>query len=230
VALNAELAAELKAAGIARVVTIPNGVDLQTFTVPSDEERRFARRQVGVPDDRPVVLYAGRLVPEKGVDDVLAAWPGVVAAAGEEPSLLVAGGGAVEDYRARAAGLTRVRILGKVDGIRPLLHAASLVVLPSRSEGLSNVVLEAMACGVPVVGTAIPGLADQIRDGQTGVLVPVGDVAALAAAIVSLLADTRKAEAMGTAARADAVARFSLDSVADRYQELYRQVSSGAAS
>jgi glycosyltransferase involved in cell wall biosynthesis len=89
---------------------------------------------------------------------------------------------------------------------------------------MSNVVLEAMASGLPVVGTRTGGLQEQIEDGTTGVLVAPGDSEALAIAILALVRDQKRRAAMGSAGRVRAVGRYSVDSVVDAYEELYARL------
>lgn len=226
IALNGELREELVRAGIPadRVRVIPNGVDLERYAVPSPEGRRRARERLGVSEDARVAVYVGRLVPEKGIDTLLDAWPGVIRAV-PRARLLVAGGGDVGGY-ARRAEASSVSFLGKVEDIRPVLAAADLLVLPSESEGLSNAVLEAMATGIPSVGTTIGGLIEQIADGETGLLVPLRDADALRGALTELLGDPARCARMGRDARARAERCYALGRVVDEYVKLYRELAS----
>ena len=135
---------------------IPNGID-----VPAE---------VSEPDDPPHILYAGRLSPEKGVRELMAATQGL--------PLVVAGDGPL---RAEVPGA-----LGMVphDALLRLYERAAVVACPSHREGFGIVCLEAMAAGRPVVASAVGGLRDLVVDGETGLLVPPGDVTALRAAAV----------------------------------------------
>src|SRR5207302_3968316 len=105
--------------------------------------------------------------------------------------------------------------------------AADILVHPSLSEGISNIVLEAMATGVPVIGTRIGGLEEQIVDGITGVLVPPKNGRALADAIAALVADRGSWSRMGAAARRIVEQHFSLGPMVDAYESLYARVVSG---
>jgi glycosyltransferase involved in cell wall biosynthesis len=104
------------------------------------------------------------------------------------------------------------------------LAAATVVIVPSVEEGLGLIAAEAQLCETPVVASASGGLTDVVRDDETGVLVPPGDVGALATAIDALLADPARRARLGTAGRAAALATFSPDAVARRYAALYRTV------
>ncbi|HEY6241024.1 MAG TPA: glycosyltransferase, partial [Burkholderiales bacterium] len=137
--------------------------------------------------------------------------------------LLLAGDGAqAEAYRDRGSReLKRVRFLGKVGDIRPLLRAADLLVHASLTEGMSNIVLEAMASGLPVVGSMIPGIKELVEDGRTGVMVAPRDSQALAEALISLFTTPERMIDLGTRARVVVEQRFGLTRMLDAYEELY---------
>jgi len=168
----------------APVARLPNGVDLERFHPGAGEPARFRP-----PDASLVVGFAGRLATTKRPEDVLAmaarlrqSFPGV--------RVLMAGEGsrrAEYERHARAIGADNVTFLGYVGDMPSFYAACDVVVLPSSEEGSSNALLEAMACGKPVVCSDIPPLVEQVRDRDTGLLVPLGDIAALTGAVESLL-------------------------------------------
>jgi len=157
-----------------------------------------------LPEDRQVA-FVGVLDRHKGVDILMDAWAQVVR---EHPQarLLLAGDGALRgavDRRIREGGLdSRVRLLGHQPRprVKELLDRSRMLVLPSRSEGLGRVVLEAFARGRPVVATRVGGIPELVSDGTTGLLVPVGESRSLADAILSLLDDDERLKAMGAEA------------------------------
>lgn len=228
VCISPAIAEELRAAGVpaARLWPIANGVDLERLR-PVDAGRRAAlRRELGLPAG-PLALYAGRLVPEKGLDVLLAAWPAVLREVRGAHLALVGAGEQREALEAQAAGLGlagRVSFVGGRDEVAPLLQAADLFVLPSYAEGLPVALLEAMACGLPAVATAVDGTADVLEDGVTGRLVPPGDAAALAAGLVEGLTSP-VAPAWGERGRDHVARRYSLEQVVGRYLDLYRAVA-----
>lgn len=187
-----------------RIAVIPCGVDTTLFR-PGDALE--ARRRLGF-DDRPVVLYVGRLQPIKGLDtlcDAVAA----LRAGGVPAELLVVGGDADESPAGHEAYLRRridalkltphVRFVGAQpqDVLREYYVAADVTVLPSYYESFGMVALEAMACGSPVVGSRVGGLTTTVRDRVTGYLIPEGDVAALAHRLADLIADPDERERLG---------------------------------
>jgi glycosyltransferase involved in cell wall biosynthesis len=153
------------------------------------------------------VLYAGRLSPEKGIEDLLAVADGL--------RLVVAGDGPLRPRVPQALGmLPRRELYGHLD-------RAAVVVFPSRRDGFPVVCAEAMAHGRAVVATAVGGLPDMVVDGETGLLVPPGDPAALRAAIDRLLADPELRQRLGTAARLRIEELCGWDRVIDRILEAY---------
>jgi N-acetyl-alpha-D-glucosaminyl L-malate synthase BshA len=144
----------------------------------------------------------------------------------ELPSVLVMIGDGPDrpaaEEEARMLGVEEsVSFLGKLEQIAPLLAAADLFLLPSQSESFGLSALEALASGVPVVGTNAGGLPEVIRDGETGVLCAVGDIPAMAAASLEILQDRKRWSAMSKLAASDARERFSRDAIVSKYESLY---------
>ncbi len=177
-----------------------------------------ARASLATPEDAPLALALGRLHPNKGFDVLLEAvaklprlhlW---LAGEGDERAPLEA--------RARALGIeTRVRFLGWRDDVPALLAACDVLALASRHEPLGNVVLEAWAAGVPVVATASAGPAALVRDGETGLLVPVEDADALAAALRRVAEDRGLRSALAAAGHAAFAAEFAEPRVVALYRD-----------
>lgn len=229
VATCADEVTELARLGVARerVTVVPCGVDLDLFKPAGGSGGRRHRR-------RPSRLVSvGRLVPRKGFDVILAA---LAALPGTE--LVVAGGGPAGDATSEPERLRLLEVarrLGVADrfvlagqvtrGQMPdLLRSADVVVCAPWYEPFGLVPLEAMACGVPVVGSAVGGLLDTIVPGQTGLLVPPRDPAALAEALQVLLADPGRRAAYGRAGRARACAHYSWDRIAGDTADVYAGV------
>ena len=160
-------------------------------------------------------------------------------AAGEPAARLVLVGSgdgqslSVEDeLRARAAApplAGRVVLAGRQERVADWLRAADLFVFPSLFEGLGISLVEAMACGLPAIGSRTGGIVDVIDDGRTGVLVPPGDARALAAAMGRLLADAARRAEMGVLGRRDMVTRFDERDTVTKYRALFASLGAGAA-
>jgi glycosyltransferase involved in cell wall biosynthesis len=229
ISLTDHMSEELYAAGIPsdRVVLIPNGVDCDLFAPVSPERRADLRAQCDFPPDRPVVLFAARLAYQKAVDVLLHAWK-LVHERCPEALLVLAGTGALKEELEQLShdlGLDdAVRFQGWVKITRPLYQAADLFVLPSWSEGMSMALLEAMACGLPPVATAIPGNADVVKQEQNGLLVQPGDEEGLAAALERGLRDRALHERLSAAARETIISQYSSELMVRRYGRLYQQV------
>jgi glycosyltransferase involved in cell wall biosynthesis len=190
------------------------GVDATRRFVPArdDGERRAARAAVGLPFDARVLGFVGRLVRDKGVAELVAAWR-VLRESHPDLQLLVLGererGDPIpEALFASLAGDPRVRLVGHDRETPRWYRAMDLVALPTYREGFPVVPLEAAAMGLPVVATEVPGCVDAVVDGVTGTLVPPRDVPALAAALRAYLDDPALRARHGAAARARVLRDF----------------------
>lgn len=231
VAISGPIGAELREAGVpeARILAVPNGVDVERFRPAAAEERAALRRSLGLPEG-PLVVYTGRLAPEKGVDVLAAAWPRVLARLPSARLWMLGDGaerGRLADAARQAGVAGTIALPGPVADVSPFVRAADAAVLPSRTEGMPVALLEAMACAVPVVATAVGGSAEVLRDGVTGRLVPPERPDALADALVEALEEPA-AHARARAARAEVVARYGLDHVADVLLEIYARLRRNA--
>jgi glycosyltransferase involved in cell wall biosynthesis len=232
VALNEEIERRLTGRGIParRIVRIPNGVDTPDGPTVGGASRRV---DLGVKPDTRIGLYLGRLVPDKGVAWLLEAWQDVVRQdAGCH--LLVVGDGPDEprlQALSHQLGLTgAVSFLGYRSDVERFLSIADFLVLPSRSEGMSNAVLEGMAHGLAVVATDVPGNRAVVADGRDGILVAHGDRRALTGALLGLASDPVLRDRLGRAAARKAQSTFSMSAIAAAYDRLYRQVAAGGAA
>jgi N-acetyl-alpha-D-glucosaminyl L-malate synthase BshA len=184
-----------------------------------------------VPRGRKVVMHVSNFRAVKRVRDVVRVFAKTTA---EVPSVLFMVGDGPErvdaEQEARALGVERqVHFLGKLEAVAPLLAGADLFLLPSENESFGLSALEALASGVPVVASRAGGLAEVVRDGETGALCPIGDVDGMAAASIGILRDPERWRAMSEAAAADARTRFTLEHIVARYEALYdRAVASRA--
>ena len=236
IAISGGVADALADGGAVRqhIRVVPSGVDCAHFVPPDARARDAARARFALRADDIVVGALGTLVPRKGhrvlIEALaLARRPGdqtaEMAAVGGHLRCLIAGAGpqaAELAGRARELGcLDEVRLLGRLEESRELLWALDLFAMPSLKEGLGVAALEAMACGLPVVASAVGGLGEVVEDGISGMLVTPGDAAALAGALIKLAASAEDRVAMGAAARTRAVERFSMGAMARGTLEVY---------
>jgi N-acetyl-alpha-D-glucosaminyl L-malate synthase BshA len=173
---------------------------------------------------KPILMHVSNFRTVKRVRDVIRIYAEVNR---ELPSVLVMIGDGPDrpaaEEEARLLGVEHsVSFLGKLEQIAPLLAAADLFLLPSQSESFGLSALEALASGVPVVGSNAGGLPEVVRDGETGALCAVGDVAGMAAATLEILQNKKRWTEMSTLAAADARERFSRDAIVTKYESLYR--------
>lgn len=180
-----------------------NGIDLARFTASALPDRDTARSTIDVPVNAQVIGYVGRLTADKGLDDLVNVFTDMsrsdenlwlVIAGSEEEGDLIA-----PETRHLITSHSRIRLLGWVPDSATLYPAFDVLTFPSYREGFPNVPLEAQACGVPVVGYTATGTVDAVRDGVTGILVPVGARDELQEALKSVLTDDDLRARLGTA-------------------------------
>lgn len=211
-----------------KIAHIPNGVDMDLFYPATLAEKEHARRRLGLPLAKSIVIYVGRLVPVKGVDILLNAWSRLSPTHRNQALLLIVGVGQEEGKLLRFAqerGLQEsVLFVGRQERVLDCFHAADLFVLPSRCEGLSNALLEAMACGLPVICSAVGGALDLIQPGKAGRLFAKEDDIGLAQALAGMLEASDHWEDMGNTVRQVVQQRASLSSNAESMVELYNTI------
>jgi len=206
-----------------KVCVIRNGLDLAKFAGVTDHV--LQREALGLPPHVPVVAVFSRLNHEvKGIHGFLEA-VALVAPLHRDARFLVVGEGPLRaglEAQAQRLGLQdRVRFSGFRSDIGETMAAVSISVVPSRSEGLSNVLLESMAASLPVIATRVGGTPEVVEDEQSGLLVPPRDPAALARAIGSLLSDPARATALGRAGRRRVEQLFQLSRMVGETESLY---------
>jgi len=204
---------------------IPNGIPTDEYA--PDPDRRVQWRQAhGIEPHATVLTHVGRFAPPKNHALLIEAFAQVRSDA--PLYLLLVGSGELENaVREQVAGLGlqgRVRFLGVRADVADILRASDVFVLSSRWEGNPMSVMEAMAAGLPVVSTAVGGVPELVREGETGLLVPSEDAGALAQALQALVDDPVRRQAMGATARQHAVAHFDIRHTVRMYEELYERL------
>lgn len=208
----------LRALGLTAEV-VPHGVDLARFTPPADRGQAWGALALGGSRGIGVV---GRVRPSKGQEDLWRAW---TALGPRHPGWhAVLAGRVTWRWRAFARRLVGLAQLGELDDVPALYRGLTVLLQPSRQEGFSLVLLEAMASGCCVVAAALPHYPELVEQGVTGFLYPAGDVAALVGVLEPLLADPARAEAVGRAAAAAVRARWTLEREVEALRALYARL------
>ncbi|MGV3713394.1 glycogen synthase [Pseudolysinimonas sp.] len=244
--MRADILRSYPAIDPAKVRVVHNGIDLERWQPVDDPE---LVRSFGVDPERPSVIFVGRITRQKGLPYLLAAarlLPPEVqlilcAGAPDTPEILAEVQAGVAALQAERTGVVWIERLLSQPELSALLTASTTFVCPSVYEPLGIVNLEAMACGLPVVGTATGGIPEVVADGVTGRLVPIQQlddgtgtpveperfVADLAAALIAVVADPAAAREMGLAGRRRAEAEFSWASIAERTLAIYDELVPG---
>ena len=227
----------------ARVTVVHNGIDTEQYQ--PDRNTEVLTRH-GVDPERPSVVFVGRITRQKGLPHLLRAAAALApdvqlvlcAGSPDTPEIAAEVGGLIDDLRASREGVIWIpEMLPKTEVIA-MLTGCTVFACPSVYEPMGIVNLEAMACETPVVATATGGIPEVVADGETGILVPIEQVADgtgapldpakfeadLAAALTAVLSDPERARAMGLAGRARAVEHFAWPAIAARTVELYRSL------
>jgi glycosyltransferase involved in cell wall biosynthesis len=230
VAISTVIEDECRAAQVPpeRLVRIPNSVDAQLFRPVDASARGLLRDRLGLPRERPVAVFTGRLVTTKGLPVLMRAWTRISAQNPDAMLVLVGSGGLdmhnceaeLHAYVAAHDLESSVLFTGAVTNVHEYLQAADLFVFPSEREAFGISVIEAMACGLPIVTTTVDGIRDVIRPGVDALGVPPRDDDALAEAILRVLEGGAEIRDLGTAARRRAVESFSTDQVVAAYRVL----------
>lgn len=231
-AVSEETLSEAKTFGVPRrrIHAIGNGVD-PALLRPADRcEREAARQALGLGSGF-VAVAVGRLAIEKNPVGLINAWAKALQRLPLGAQLVWIGGGPMHPEVSTCLdrlGLNQsVRLAGHSDDVPRWLRAADAFLLSSRNEGMANTMLEAMACGLPCAATAVSGTRQLLSKTGAGIVVPVGDMEALADAIVVLAADSMARQRMGEQARQTILDDYSLDIVTSRLEQVYKAVPHG---
>ena len=208
---------------ISHIRVIPNGIQIDRFTgaTPAGLE------ELNLDPARKVICFVGRFDSVKDVGTLIEAFK-IVGKVHDAQLLLVGDGPMMAQWRQLAeenSGVGNgITFVGWRDDVPSLLKVATIFVLPSRWEGMPNALMEAMAAGCAVVATDVAGCRDLVTDQATGLLVPPGDVPAMAHAIKSLLSDPTRADQLARQAQAHVAEHYSLEQHVQAHQHLYQKV------
>ena len=227
IVISQEIDRELSGIGVSpeKRIFIPNGVDLARFAPLPLDQKTTQRKLLNLPDGL-LVVFSGRLDPEKRVEILIELWPTILERH-PEASLLILGTGSDETKLRKLAG-ANVIFGGNVEDVGPYLASSDIFVLPSSTEGLSNSLLEAMACGLPVIATSVGGATDLISSDQNGILIPPENKLALKNALYLLLSDPEKRAKFGALGQQVVQQNYSLPTCAENLKSLYEKTIAGA--
>lgn len=219
-ATSDEIVDDLHAVGVhdSHIVRIPNGLADDAFRPATTAQRRKLRRNLGLPEDRILVLYAGRFAGYKGVRDLADAWQGMDRS--QAATLVFVGGAAIDDP-VEVPSATDTIVHPWTNHVVEYLQACDIYAHPSHADGMPNALLEAMAVGLACVATRVAAVPEMIDDGRNGLLVGVGDVAALRRALARLIDDKDLRARLGRAAAKEILQRYRIGTVVDQIEAAY---------
>jgi len=217
-----------------KIHIIENGIHTGRYEEVDEGAVAEVRRSLGLGPEHSVVIMVARLHPEKAHDALLKAAHDLVRWRSQIRFLIVGDGPLRQSLMATAVELglkDHILFLGERNDVATLLHAADVLVLPSRPviETLPLSVMEAMAAGVPAIASSVGSVPDMITDGENGRLIPPADAAALAAAIREILQDHAAADRIRENARRTVTERFTVSRMVAQYEELFERLAQGAA-
>jgi glycosyltransferase involved in cell wall biosynthesis len=227
----------LYSANPSRITTVPCGFDPEELW---PVQKRAARTIIGIPPDERVVLQLGRLVPRKGIETVVRAFGRLKKNHGVAAKLLIVGGASEIPDAAKTPEIGRLKAVMREEGLQEEVlfcgrasreelkfyySAADIFVTTPWYEPFGITPVEAMACGIPVIGSNTGGIKFTVKDGETGYLVPPRDAAALAARLAGLLREPDRAAAMGSRALERARRLFTWDTVTRSIADVYEEIT-----
>ena len=210
----------------ARIVTIPRGIECPDLA-PREARRARLAEEAGIDGEGAILVHVGSFTEEKNHRGLIEAFARILRECPDGQLVLIGEGPLEADARSAAAeaGVAdRVRMLGSRPDAAELAGGGDVFLLPSLTEGLPGVVLEAAAREVPTVAFDVGGVSEAIEDGRTGYVVPSGDLAGLSRRALALLADPELARSMGRAARDHVCGLFGLPRVVDAFEDLYQSL------
>ena len=229
VAISEEIKVDLNKLGFSPEIIsyIPNGVDTRRFSPMEAPQKEKQRSELGLPDGT-IITCAGRLIPRKQIDILIKAFSALVPNLPNTASLLVLGDGEERSHLeelAKSLGVSnQVRFTGAVLDTQKYLQVSDIFVIPSSIEGMPIILLEAMSCGLPCIGSKIGGIEDLIEEGQTGLFVTSGDVLDLKEKINTLISNKRLSSQLGQAARNAIQKHYSMETTAIKHLNLYKRL------
>jgi glycosyltransferase involved in cell wall biosynthesis len=231
-AISSEIASEWTASGIpsGKVHLIPNSVDTSRFVPVEFSQKDFLRKKLNLPQNATIAIYTGRLVSYKGLLLLLKVWA-EIRHKHENILLLLAGTGGLDIHNCehelreyvKVHGLeNQVVFTGAVQNVPEYLQASDLFVFPTENDAFPSSIVEAMACGLPVIGTPVGAIKTIITDGKTGLLIQPGNAEQLYQALDIILSNGEMASRLGKAACRSVQDLYSAEIVSKKYMTLFQ--------
>ncbi len=229
ISLNPNIKQELMAVGAPdnKILNFPNGVDTDYFCPVTQNVKKQLKKKLGLSDKLYLVTYTGRFEERKRVIDLIHAWHKIHKNFPQCHLLLIGDGEERMSCQeaSHSLGLAQqITFVGEVENVVEYLNVTDCYVFPSRLEGMPNVILEAMACGLPIITTEIPGIVEIINDGESGMLIPPKNISALANSLTTILSNPELGLQFGKAARKRAEQHYSFKVLGKRYFEIYQKL------
>jgi glycosyltransferase involved in cell wall biosynthesis len=222
-AISHEIERDLIGIGVdpRRIARIPNGIQPSPPIDDRAAVRSELRNSLGLTDDDVLVTFVGRFAVYKGIGDLIAAWEQLAEPAGR---LLLVGGPALDRPFGAIPPHPSIHLYGWSKDVPRLLRASDIFVLPSHSEGMSNALLEAMSCGLPIIATDVGAAREMLDDGKAGLLIAPHAADELAEALRELIRREDERSRLGEAARRE-VARYDISSVVSELEAVYSRIA-----
>lgn len=229
--LNANIKLELLNFDInaKKIFSIPNGVDTTRFSPVSENDKKKIKTELGFSENRHLITFIGRLEERKRVIDLIDAWSKIEKHYPDHDLLIVGDGEEKESCQKLCYRLNiqnRVIFQRATNSVESFLRISSLFVLPSRLEGLPNIMLEAMATAVPILASDISGINEAIEHQKTGFLTPMQNVAALVESLHYVLQSPHLSKQWGHAARQKVLRNYCFNTIVPQFFELYTKLKS----
>jgi glycosyltransferase involved in cell wall biosynthesis len=235
VAISSEVDTELRTQGVnpALIKMIPNSVDTRRFRPAKPQTRDELRQKLGIPARDKIVIFTGRLVSYKGLPLLLRVWRDIQRNHEGVGLLLVGSGGQdihnceaeLKEYVSAYGLKDSVHFTGGVQNVHEYLQASDIFVFPTENEAFGISLIEAMACGLPVISTNVGGVKDILQNQQNGVAVQPGDFQGLYDALDALITDSSLSARLGRAAWQTVQNKYSAETVTQQYAKLFRRIS-----
>jgi glycosyltransferase involved in cell wall biosynthesis len=238
VAISFEIAKELANCGIraSAIEMIPNSVDAAKFCPVPDQKKHELRNKLRIPQKDKIVTFTGRLVSYKGLPLLLRVWNEIQRQQNSAKLLLVGSGGLdihncekeLKKYVKENGLENSVHFTGNVNNVHQYLQASDLFVFPTENEAFGISLVEAMACGLPVISTSVGGVKDIVKHNENALVVNAGDFQELYDALDLLMTDTTLSAGLGKTARHTIHERYSDHTVIKRYITLFNKIASSS--